>query len=62
MRLRVVIHHGQMLPDAHGYTGVSLAHAARLLDADTVRDSLAGSPTATAIMVVSDGVYRGVVR
>ena len=62
MRLRVVVHAGEVLADAHGHTGASLNHAARLLEAETTRSILAGSPEASVVLVVSDEVYQGVVR
>jgi hypothetical protein len=62
MRLRVVVHAGELLPDPHGHTGASLNHAARLLDAEATRAVLASSPTADAVLVVSDIVHEGVVR
>jgi DNA-binding SARP family transcriptional activator/Flp pilus assembly protein TadD len=62
MRLRVVLHAGELLQDPHGHTGASFNYAARLLDADAIRAVLAGSPEAAVVLVVSDGVYEGVKR
>jgi tetratricopeptide (TPR) repeat protein len=62
MRLRVVVHAGEALQDAHGHTGASLNHAARLLDAEATRAVLAGSPAAEMVLVVSDVVHEGVMR
>ena len=62
MRLRVVVHAGDVLRDAHGETGASVIHAARLLDAQALRLVLSGSARAEAVLVVSDVVYEGVVR
>jgi class 3 adenylate cyclase len=62
MRLRVVVHAGEMLADARGHTGASLNFASRLLDADAARAVLAFSPAAELVVVVSDEVYEGVVR
>jgi hypothetical protein len=62
MRLRVVVHAGEILADAHGHTGDDLNHAFRLLDAEATRAVLAGSPAAAVVLVVSEAVYQGVVR
>jgi NB-ARC domain len=62
MRLRVVVHAGELLHDSYGHTGASLNHAARLLDADATRAVLAACPAAEVALVVSDVLYDGVVR
>ena len=62
MRLRVVVHAGEILADAHGHTGDDLNHAFRLLNAEVTRAVLASSPVATLVLVVSEVVYQGVVR
>ena len=62
LRLRIVVHAGELLRDPYGHTGASLTHAARLLDAEATRAVLAASPAATVVLVVSDVVYEGVVR
>ncbi len=62
LRLRVAVHEGHVLADTHGHTGEDLNHAFRLLDAQATRTVLAGSPSADAVLVVSDAVYQGVVR
>jgi hypothetical protein len=62
MRLRVVVHAGELLHDSYGHTGASLNHAARLLDADATRAVLAACPAAEVVLVVSDVLYDGVVR
>jgi tetratricopeptide (TPR) repeat protein len=62
MRLRIVVHAGQVLHDTYGYTGDDLIHAFRLLNAEATRAVLAGSAAAAMVLVVSDVVYDGVVR
>lgn len=62
MRLRVVVHIGELLQDPHGHTGASLNLAARLLDAQAFRVVLAESPAVDVALMVSDAVYEGVVR
>ena len=62
MRLRVVVHAGELLHDSYGHTGQSFNHAARLLDAEAPRAMLAANPAATVVLIVSDVLYDGVVR
>ncbi len=62
LRLRIVVHAGELLHDAHGHTGQSWNHAARLLDAEATRTVLAACPAAEVVLVVSDVLYDGVVR
>ena len=62
LRLRVVVHEGQVLADEHGYVGEDLNHAFRLLDAPATRAALANSPSAHAVLVVSDTIFQGIVR
>ena len=62
MRLRVVVHAGELLQDLHGHTGQSWNHAARLLNAEATRAVLAANPAATVVLVVCDVLYDGVVR
>ncbi len=61
MRLRVVVHAGQMLQDAHGYAGATLNHAARLLDARVARMILKTIADTNLVLLVSEQVYQGVV-
>ncbi len=53
IRLRVVVHAGELLQDSHGHTGQSWNHAARLLNADATRAVLAANPGATVVLVTS---------
>jgi TIR domain len=62
MRLRLVVHAGDMIPDPHGQAGASIIHAARLLDAEGTRLVLENARAATAVLVVSEVVYEGIVR
>jgi hypothetical protein len=62
LRLRAVVHEGQVLADAHGYVGEDLNHAFRLLNAPATRAVLADNPGADAVLVVSDAVFQGIVR
>src|SRR6266536_5033842 len=62
LRLRVVVHEGHVLADAHGHSSEDLNHAFRLLDAQATHAVLAASPSAGAVLVVSDVIFQGVVR
>lgn len=61
LRLRVVVHAGELLQDAHGRTGEDLVLAFRLLDSDAARVYLAQT-AADLVLVVSDAIYQGVVK
>jgi hypothetical protein len=61
LRLRVVVHAGELLRDAHGITGEDLILAFRLLDAEVVRVRLARA-AADLVLVVSDAIYQGIVK
>jgi len=61
LRLRVVVHAGELLRDAHGITGEDLILAFRLLDAEVVHVRLAQA-VADLVLVVSDAIYQGIVK
>jgi signal transduction histidine kinase len=61
LRVRVVIHAGELVRDAHGITGEDLILAYRLLDADIVRASLRRAST-DLVLIVSEVIYQGVVK
>jgi class 3 adenylate cyclase len=60
-RLRAVVHAGEVLYDPRGCFGEALDIAFRLLDAPSVKHRLERT-TAPIVMVVSDDIYRYVVR
>ncbi|MCB5911598.1 hypothetical protein [Streptomyces pinistramenti] len=61
VRLRIVLHTGEVAMDAFGAGGADLVHAFRLLDAEELRAALdAGSEP--SVLCVSEAVYHGVVR
>ncbi|MFG1607683.1 hypothetical protein [Actinoplanes sp. NPDC049265] len=62
MRMRVALHQGNCLQDEHGWQGEAINTAARLVDAQELRDALAAAPDAAMALIVSDEIYRGVVR
>ncbi|WP_181804138.1 hypothetical protein [Streptomyces shenzhenensis] len=57
IRLRATLHCGQVVRDAHGYTGRDISHAFRLLDSPELRTALAESK-ADMVVAVSDTVRR----
>jgi tetratricopeptide (TPR) repeat protein len=61
MRLRVVVHAGELLQDPHGHTGASFNYAARLLDAQAGREILKAVGDTNLVLVVSEQVYQSVV-
>ncbi|MEU4805956.1 hypothetical protein [Actinosynnema sp. NPDC023587] len=58
IRIRLSLHAGEVHRDAHGWVGSDLNTACRLVDAEPVRAGLLGD----AVLVVSDVLYRSVVR
>jgi PAS domain S-box-containing protein len=61
LRVRAVVHAGELLRDDHGITGEDLVLAFRLLDADVVRAHLTQAE-ADLVLVVSDSMYQGIVK
>ncbi|OEJ25781.1 hypothetical protein AR457_16195 [Streptomyces agglomeratus] len=61
VRLRLVVHTGEVALDEFGAVGADLVHAFRLLDAPELRDALRATPE-PSVLCVSDAVYQGVVR
>jgi|Tabmets5t2r1_1033131.scaffolds.fasta_scaffold00122_6 hypothetical protein len=61
LRLRVAVHAGELLRDAHGITGEDLILAFRLLDADVVRARLI-EDMADLVLIVSNAIYQGIVK
>lgn len=60
MRLRAVVHAGDVLQDDHGSFGMELDAAFRLLEAPTVKASLRAT-SAPLVVVVSGQIYESVV-
>jgi hypothetical protein len=58
LRVRAVVHAGELLRDDHGITGEDLVLAFRLLDAEVVRAHLTRA-VADLVLVVSDAMYQG---
>ena len=61
IRLRMALHAGEVHQDAHGWAGVSLNRAFRLIDAPACRTALNGSSGVLAV-IASDWFYDEVVR
>jgi hypothetical protein len=62
MRLRVVIHAGEVHEDGRGFYGDDIDVAFRLLEAPTVKRVLRQAPQAPVVLVVSEEIWVGVVR
>ncbi|TMQ91617.1 hypothetical protein ETD83_30025 [Actinomadura soli] len=61
LRLRTVVHAGEVHRDENGYFGEAVDHACRLLDSPKLKQCLRDSPT-PLILVVSEDIYWGIVR
>jgi hypothetical protein len=61
MRLRVVVHAGELLSDPHGYFGEDLDLAFGLLNSETLRATLASTP-GPLVLLVTDRIHQGVVK
>ncbi len=61
LRIRVVVHAGEVNYDGHGCFGAALDTAFRLLDAPAAKEVLAAAP-GPLLLVVSGDSYRAVVR
>ncbi|WP_410657978.1 hypothetical protein [Amycolatopsis sp. lyj-112] len=61
MRLRLVLHAGEINYDEYGVTGYSIIHAFRLLDAPSLKMALAGSSAILAI-IGSDWFFAEVIQ
>lgn len=61
IRIRVVVHAGEVHNDGRGNFGEALDVAFRLLDSPEAKDALRRTPE-PLVLVVSDGVYQSIVR
>ena len=62
MRLRAVVHAGEVHDDGKGFYGEDLDVAFRLLNAQKVKAALREAPAAPLVLVVSETIFVGVVR
>jgi AAA ATPase domain len=60
LRLRAVMHAGEIASDAHGHASKDLNLTFRLLDSDLLRDCLANAPT-SLVLLVSDSIHSDIV-
>ena len=61
IRLRVALHGGEVVHDAYGVTGTAVTVAFRLLEAEPLKQALAGSPGVLAV-ITSEWFYEEVIR
>jgi len=62
LRLRVVVHAGEIHDDRKGFYGDDLDVAFRLLDSPTVKRALRQAPVSPLVLVVSEEIFTGIVR
>ncbi|WP_069171874.1 hypothetical protein [Streptomyces griseus] len=62
MRFRVALHQGLAARDGEGWSGDAVNTACRLVDAGPLREVLAAASSSRMVFVVSDEIYRAVVR
>ena len=62
LRLRAVVHCGEVHDDGKGFYGEDLDVAFRLLDAPKVKRALREAPTSPLVLVVSEEIFAGIVR
>ncbi|PWS50316.1 hypothetical protein DLE01_19040 [Streptomyces sp. FT05W] len=62
MRFRVALHQGIAARDREGWSGDAVNTACRLVDAGPLRKVLAAAASSRMVFVVSDEIYRAVVR
>ncbi len=61
MRLRAVVHAGEVHDDEWGFYGDDIDVAFRLLEAPTVKRVLRDAPEAPLVLVVSEEIWAGIV-
>jgi hypothetical protein len=62
IRLRLSLHHGDVLPSATGWGGDAVVTGARLVDSPPVRTALAHNLDADLALIVSSTLFDGVIR
>jgi hypothetical protein len=62
MRLRAVVHAGEVHDDDWGFYGDDIDVAFRLLEAPAVKRALRDAPEAPLVLVVSEEIWAGIVR
>jgi len=62
LRLRLVVHHGEILRGERGWRGPDLDRAARLVDAPEIKSALKDTPDGRMAIVIAPELYHSVVR
>ncbi|WP_328910661.1 hypothetical protein OG230_14720 [Streptomyces sp. NBC_00234] len=62
MRFRLALHQGLVTRDPQGWSGDAVNMACRLVDAGPLREVLSAAESSRMVFVVSDEIYRGLVR
>jgi hypothetical protein len=62
LRLRAVVHAGEIHDDGKGFYGEDLDVAFRLLDAPTVKRALREAVASPLVLVISEEIFSGIVR
>jgi pimeloyl-ACP methyl ester carboxylesterase len=62
MRLRVVVHAGEVHDDGNGFYGEDLDVAFRLLDSPSIKRTLREAPTSPLVLVISEEIFSVIVR
>ena len=62
LRLRAVVHAGEIHDDGKGFYGEDLDVAFRLLDAPTVKRALREAIASPLVLVISEEIFSGIVR
>ncbi|WP_326677841.1 hypothetical protein [Streptomyces sp. NBC_01237] len=62
LRCRLALHQGLVTEDPQGWSGDAVNTACRLVDAGPLREVLTAAASARMVFVVSDEIYRGLVR
>ena len=62
LRVRVVVHGGEVYDDGRGFYGYDLDVAHRLLDAPKVKKTLREATGSPLVLVISDEIFAGIVR
>jgi len=62
IRLRAVVHAGEIHEDDHGFYGDDLDTAFRLLDAPTLKKALQEAVASPLILVISQQIFNGIVQ
>jgi hypothetical protein len=62
LRIRLIVHQGDVLRGEHGWRGPALDRAARMVDAAEVKAALKARPDGRMVFVVAPELYNSVIR